>query len=147
MSQTLESSPDLRFFLEQQTTINASVETVFDAILAEMCAIPDREGKPMGHKLEAWPGGRWYRDLGNNAGHLWGHVQVIKPPKLLEICGPLMMPFAAINHVSYRLTPNGKSTDLLFRHRALGEIPEEMAAGMKEGWGTILEQIRTHAEK
>ena len=40
-------------------------------------------------KIEPWPGGRWYRDLGNNAGHLWGHVQVIKPPTLLEICGPL----------------------------------------------------------
>ena len=41
----------------------------------------------MPFKLEAWPGGRWFRDLGNNAGHLWGHVRVIKPPALLEISG------------------------------------------------------------
>jgi hypothetical protein len=24
---------------------------------------------PIPMKLEAWPGGRWYRDLGNGAGH------------------------------------------------------------------------------
>ncbi|HEX3702577.1 MAG TPA: hypothetical protein VHU82_04550 [Vicinamibacterales bacterium] len=35
--------------------------------------------------LEAWPGGRWFRDLGDNTGHLWGHVQAIKPPTLPEI--------------------------------------------------------------
>ncbi len=29
-------------------------------------------------KLEAWPGGRWFRDLGDGNGHLWGHVQAIK---------------------------------------------------------------------
>jgi len=40
-------------------------------------------------KLEAWPGGRWYRDLGDNNGHYWGTVQAIKKPTLLEICGPL----------------------------------------------------------
>ena len=55
-------------------------------------------------KLEAWVGGRWFRDLGDNAGHLWGHVQVIKPPKLLEIVGPMMMSFPVASHVQYRLT-------------------------------------------
>jgi len=33
------------------------------------------EAKPMPMKLEAWPGGRWYRDLGDNNGHFWGVVQ------------------------------------------------------------------------
>ena len=40
-------------------------------------------------KLEAWPGGRWYRDLGDGNGHYWGTVQAIKRPTLLEFCGPL----------------------------------------------------------
>lgn len=39
--------------------------------------------------LEGWPGGRWYRDLGNNTGHFWDTVEAIKTPSLLEICGPL----------------------------------------------------------
>src|SRR6202040_911749 len=49
------------------------------------------EAKPMPMKLEAWPGGRWYRDLGDNNGHFWGVVQAIKRPTLLEITGPLFM--------------------------------------------------------
>ena len=44
-------------------------------------------------KLEAWPGGRWYRDLGDGNGHFWGHVQAIKRPTLLEISGPLFMSY------------------------------------------------------
>ena len=35
-------------------------------------------------KIEAWPGGRWYRDLGDDNGHFWGNVQAIKQPTLLE---------------------------------------------------------------
>ena len=59
---------------------------------------PDNEtpdGKPMPMKIEPWPGGRWYRDLGDDNGHLWGHVQAIKRPTLLEITGPLFMSYPA----------------------------------------------------
>src|SRR5258708_4697049 len=61
------------------------------------------QNSPMPMKLEAWPGGRWYRDLGNHAGHFWGNVQVIKPPTLLEICGPMFMSYPGVNHIAYRL--------------------------------------------
>ena len=53
--------------------------------------------------LEPWPGGRWFRDLGNGNGHFWGQVQAIKAPALLEITGPLMMSFAVASNVQYRL--------------------------------------------
>jgi hypothetical protein len=47
----------------------------------------------MSMKIEPWPGGRWFHDLGDNIGdnngHLWGHVQAIKKPTLLEITGSL----------------------------------------------------------
>jgi hypothetical protein len=96
--------------------------------------------------LEAWPGGRWFRDLGKNSGHLWGHVQVIKPPTLLEISGPLFMSYAAANHVQYRLTPEGASTRLAFTHRAIGEIAADHRTGVVEGWSTLLDRIRQSAE-
>ena len=69
-------------------------------------------------KLEAWPGGRWYRDLGDNNGHLWGHVQAIKRPTLLEISGPLMMSFAASSNVQYRLKDVDGGTLITLRHTA-----------------------------
>ena len=80
------------FDFTKAVVIDAPVEVTFDAVLAELGpegSMPD--GKPFPFKLEPWPGGRWFRDLGNDSGHFWGHVQVIKPPKLIEICGPTFM--------------------------------------------------------
>jgi uncharacterized protein YndB with AHSA1/START domain len=105
------------------------------------------DGKSLSMKLEAWPGGRWFRDLGNNTGHLWGHVQVIKPPTLLEICGPMPMSYPAQNHVQYRLTAEGSGTRIQFTHRAVGLIPKEHRDGMPEGWGLWLKAVRERAEK
>jgi uncharacterized protein YndB with AHSA1/START domain len=85
----------------KEETIAAPIDVVFQAVLDELG--PESQmmgGKPFPMKLEAWPGGRWYRDLGNNAGHFWGHVQVIKPPAVLEITGPMPMSYAAVNHIS-----------------------------------------------
>ena len=105
--------------------IAAPIEIAFEAMLDELGPEAQMlDGTAMPLKLEAWPGGRWYRDLGNNTGHLWGHVQVIKPPTLLEICGPLMMSYPAMNHVQYRFTAEGKGTRLTFAHRGIGSISQ-----------------------
>jgi hypothetical protein len=103
---------------------------VFDTILEQMG--PENEAPRTGHmpmKIEAWPGGRWYRDLGNNAGHFWGNVQAIKPPTLLEICGPLFMSYPAISNVQYRLTEENGITRLKFT---------------TERWGRILTMLRSN---
>jgi uncharacterized protein YndB with AHSA1/START domain len=105
------------------------------------------DGKPFPFTLEAWPGGRWFRDLGNNTGHFWGHVQVIKPPKLLELSGPFMMSFAATNHLQYRLEAQGKTTLLKLTHQAMGRIPQDLRSGMGEGFGFWLERVRQLAER
>ena len=55
----------------KEIEIAAPLEIAFEAMLAEMgpeAQMPD--GTPYPLKLEAWPGGRWYRDLGDNTGHL-----------------------------------------------------------------------------
>jgi hypothetical protein len=64
-----------------------------------MSASPEHRRLPIPKVIEPWPGGRWYRDLGNETGHLSGHAQVIKPPTLLEFNGPMFMSFPAVNHV------------------------------------------------
>jgi uncharacterized protein YndB with AHSA1/START domain len=98
-------------------------------------------------KIETWPGGRWYRDLGNNSGHLWGHVQVIKPPTLLEICGPLMMSYPAANHLQYRLKAEHDGTRLTLLHRGMGLVLPEHRDGLPQGWTYWLERIRDLAER
>jgi hypothetical protein len=149
MTRTAALSPEHLLHIHQEIEIDAPLAVTFDALLEQLGPASEmHDGKPMPMKLEPWPGGRWFRDLGNNAGHLWGHVQVIKPPKLLELCGPLFMSFAASNHVQYRLTEQGAGgTRLSFTHRALGEIPPEYRDGMPEGWDYILKKIREAAER
>ena len=118
--------------------IAAPIGIVFDAILEQMGPQNVRpDGTPLPMKIETWPGGRWFRDLGDNTGHLWGHVQSIKPPTLLEIYGPLFMSAPAISQVQYRLTAEGKGTRLKFSHRAVGQIPLEFLDGeasVNKGW-------------
>jgi hypothetical protein len=128
--------------ISREVEIAAPIEVAFEAMLEEIG--PGGEmpgGKPFPMVIERWPGGRWYRDLGDDAGHLWGHVQVIKPPTLLELNGPMFMSFTGINHVQYRLTAEGESTRLKFTHRAMGPIPEEIRENMGLGWEYGLNRI------
>jgi uncharacterized protein YndB with AHSA1/START domain len=148
MPATTEEQTVQTMEIRKEEMIDAPIEIVFQAMLDELgpeSRMPD--GKTLSMKLEAWPGGRWYRDLGNNTGHLWGHVQVIKPPTLLEICGPMPMSYPAANHLQYRLTAEGRGTRLQFTHKAIGLIPQEHRDGMPEGWAHWLKQIRELAER
>jgi uncharacterized protein YndB with AHSA1/START domain len=130
--------------------IAAPIDIVFETLLEHLG--PQHEtgpGYPLPMKLEPWPGGRWYRDLGNNTGHFWGHVQVIKPPRLLEICGPLFMSYPAISHLQYRLTEEGEFTHLRLTHGAIGQIPSDQRKGFEEGmepWSHTLTRVRDAAE-
>src|SRR5687768_10210629 len=129
--------------VHKELLIEAPQDVVFESILEELGPGGVHEsGAAMPMKVEPWPGGRWYRDLGDNAGHLWGHVQVIKPPALLEICGPMAMSYAATNHIQYRLKAEGRVTRLTLHHRAIGLIPQEHRDGMPEGWTQWLQEIR-----
>ncbi|MDW5264127.1 MULTISPECIES: SRPBCC domain-containing protein [Acidobacteriaceae] len=130
--------------------IAASIDIVFETLLEQIGPYNETpDGSPLVMHLEAWPGGRWFRDLGNNTGHFWGTVQAIKPPALLEICGPLFMSFPAMSNVQYRLSEAEGLTRVQFVHRALGQIPEDLLDGVaiNKGWGSILAKVRENAER
>ena len=96
---------DLTLSVMAEIHVKAPLEVTFDSLLEQLGSLMGgAEDRPMPMKIEPWPGGRWYRDLGDGNGHLWGHVQAIKRPTLLEIYGPLMMSYAAISNVQYRLS-------------------------------------------
>ena len=122
-------SPIKTLRVVKEIVIAAPAAVVFETLLE-----PHGPMKEMNMKLEAWPGGRWFRDLGNNAGHLWGHVQVIKPPKLLEMIGPMMTSYPVTHHIQYRLTPEGEGTRLTLTHRSYGYYPKDFIQGVDQGW-------------
>lgn len=128
--------------------IAAPIELVWDALLEQIGPHFETDtGSPMPMVLEAWPGGRWYRDLGNKTGHFWGHVQVIKPQALLEITGPMFMSYPAVSHLQYRLEGEGARTRLTLTHRAIGLILPAHREGVQKGWEYINAQIRKRAER
>ena len=129
--------------ITQEIHVSSSLTATFAALLDEMGPLNQgHEGAPMPMKLEAWPGGRWYRDLGDNNGHLWGHVQAIKRPTLLEISGPLMMSFAASSNVQYRLKDVDGGTLITLRHTALGLFPDGYREALTQGFPQMLDRIR-----
>jgi hypothetical protein len=97
-------------------------------------------------KIEPWPGGRWYRDLGDGNGHFWANVKAIVRPTLLEFAGPLFASFPFVSNVQYRLTEVNGGTLIAFKHTALGFVPDEHKARMDKGWASMHERVRKQAE-
>jgi hypothetical protein len=147
MAAAVVALENLTLNITQEIHVKASLEVTFEALLEQLGpgnAVTD--GTPMPMKLEAWPGGRWFRDLGEGNGHYWGTVQAIKRPTLLEITGPLFMSYPVASNVQYRLSETDGGTLIKFRHAALGLIQDEHRKGVTGGWGTINERVRKAAE-
>ena len=138
---------NLTLNITQEIFVDAPLDIAFDALLEQLGPASDTpEGQPMPLKLEAWPGGRWFRDLGDNNGHFWGHVQAIKRPTLLEVVGPLFMSYPVSSNVQYRLTEANGGTLIKFHHKAFGFIQDDHRQNVSGGWSHINESVRKAAE-
>src|SRR5215470_2773907 len=118
MTSPARSIEDLTLNVTEEIHVRAPLDVTFAALLEQLG--PDNstpDGKPFPMKIEPWPGGRWYRDLGDGNGHLWGHVQAIKRPALLEITGPLFMSYPVVSNVQYRLSEEDGGTLIKFQHQ------------------------------
>ena len=105
MTATARSIDEMVLEIRKEIHVRAPLETTFTALLEQIGPHNETpDGKSMPMKLEAWPGGRWYRDLGGDDGHFWGHVQAIKRPTLLEINGPMFAscPFCRMCNIACR---------------------------------------------
>ena len=144
---TASTGENLTLNITEEIHVRASLDATFDALLEQMGPgneTPD--GTPLPMVIEPRPGGRWFRDLGNDNGHFWGHVQAIKRPTLIEITGPLFMSHPVVSNVQYRLKEVNGGTLIMFRHSALGFVPDEIRQGMPKGWLPLLERARKQAE-
>ena len=144
MIATASPLDDLTLDVTQETRVHASLGDTFAAMLEELG--PHNKGMadaPMPMVLEARPGGRWYRDLGDDNGHCWGTVQAIRVPTLLEISGPLMMSFAVASNVQYRLRADGDDTVITLRHTALGLFPDGYRENLTLGWTAMMRRVQS----
>ncbi|HEY7837048.1 MAG TPA: SRPBCC domain-containing protein [Terriglobales bacterium] len=144
---TMSAVEELTLTINEEIHVKATPEVVFEALLEQLGpGMLGREDKPMPLQIEAWPGGRWYRDLGDGNGHLWAHVQAIKRAELLEFYGPLMMSAAAVSNVQYRLSAVPGGTLIKFHHFALGVVSSEFKLNITNGWKRIHERVAQRAE-
>ncbi|MPZ19399.1 MAG: SRPBCC domain-containing protein [Luteitalea sp.] len=147
MPATAPALDNLSVNITQEVHVRSSIAATFAALLEEIGPehqIPDGPSMPL--TLEPWPGGRWFRDLGDDNGHFWGHVQAIKRPTLLEITGPLMISAPVVANVQYRLKEVDGGTLVTLRHTMFGPIPEGYSEGMAQGVPHLFERIRRRAE-
>lgn len=147
ISPTIPGIESLSLLITQEIHVRASLENTFEALLEQIGPENESERGKMPMKIEPWPGGRWYRDLGDNNGHLWGHVQAIKRPTLLEITGPLFMSSGVISNVQYRLSEENGETVIRFHHKAFGLIQDEHRRGVTPGWTNVNQRIKDRAER
>ena len=148
MTPTMTEIESLTLTIEQEIRVEATLAVTFEALLEQLGPGNEKpDGTPMPMKLEAVPGGRWYRDLGDGNGHCWGTVQAIKRNALVEFSGPLFMSSPVTNNVQYRLVEAGDATIIKFRHTAFGVILDDHRRGVSVGWNYILEQARKRAER
>lgn len=139
---------DLHLDVEQTIEIKAAPGDVFEGLIQHMCRLEGEDGRPpVVLRLERWPGGRWFRDLDGGNGHLWGFVQAIKPPTLLELFGPMFMSQPVSGHIIVRLSPIPGGTKLVFKNDIFGMIPPDVREGLSEGWDSMLAAIKRDAEK
>ncbi len=147
MVATSEIIDQLSLQVVRSIEINAPLEVAFEELLEQLGPSNETpDGTPMPMKIEPWPGGRWFRDLGEQNGHFWGHIQAVKRPELLELAGPLFMSYAAVSNVQFRLVPIENGTQVTLRHSSFGLIEEEHRLGVSGGWESFLERVRKSLE-
>ena len=147
MTTTAPVSDMQTFTITEEIAVHASVEQTFASLLAQMGRLNEApDGTPLPMVLEPYPGGRWFRELGGDNGHLWGFVQSIKRPALLEIWGPLFMSTAATSNLLYRLTETPDGSLITFTHTLVGPFPEDHRPRLGTGWAALHARVRTAAE-
>ncbi len=144
---TTTASASETFTITEEIVVRASIDRTFESLMAQMGRLNETpEGTPLPMVLEPRPGGRWYRELGGDNGHLWGFVQSIKRPSLLEIWGPLFMSTAATSNLQYRLSETPEGTLIKFTHTLVGPFPEDHRSRLASGWTALHARVRNAAE-
>ena len=143
----MQQIQDLSLDVSQSIELKAAIDDAYSALIRRLSvenSTPDNTPMPM--VLEEWPGGRWFRDLGEQQGHLWGFVQVIKPPRLIEMTGPMFMSYAVAGHLQIRLNEIAGGTELSVRHQVLGFVEDKHRQGLTHGWNALLSGVKELAE-
>jgi uncharacterized protein YndB with AHSA1/START domain len=129
------------FQIEQEITIHAPRERVFQALteeIGEWWAFRVGEDQKTKLVFESQLGGRFYEDWGNGQGALWGTVNYFKAPVEIRMVGVLGMSGAVTSAYKYKLEEKDGSTVLKLSHLASGILLPKWEEEHRQGWSMLL---------
>lgn len=138
------------FQIEQEITIEASRETVYKALTAEIdkwwtFRLGEKESKL---SIDPKINGLFFEDWGNGQGAVWGTITYLKENEEIRLNGLLGMKGAVNSSYSYRLETVGNATFLKLSHDAVGLLEPHWEEAHKLGWNELLQQnLKTYIEK
>jgi uncharacterized protein YndB with AHSA1/START domain len=151
MGETLETAKMDSFQIEQEITIHAPRERVYQALTEEIgdwWAFRIGEDKDTKLRFEPKVGGRFYEDYDNEQGALLGIVNYIKAPVEIRLTGVLGMSGAVTSSYKYNLEEQAGSTVIKLSHLAAGLLRPEWKDSHIHGWQVLLGVcLREHIEK
>lgn len=127
--------------IEQEVTIAASPERVFEALTRDVGAWWSHSfaESPRGIHLEPRVGGRFYEEFdGDGNGALYATVTYVEQGKSLRMSGPMGMAGAVLGAISYELEARDGGTLLKLSHRATGDLPDGALERYAGGWQEML---------
>lgn len=133
-----------RMQVEQEISINASAERVFEALTQDISAWWGAPylltSSPQAIILEPEVGGRLYEQSSSGDGALWATVTTIKKNERLELTGPVGASEALHSMVTFSLEPKneGEATLLKLSHQAIGLFGDDTQANYNAGWQDLL---------
>lgn len=133
-----------RMQVEQEISINASTERVFEALTDDVSAWWGAPylltASPQAIILESQVGGRLYEQSSSGDGALWATVTAIKKNEHLVLTGPIGMSGALHSVVTFNLEPKneGEATLLKLSHQAIGQLGDDTQSNYNAGWQDLL---------
>jgi hypothetical protein len=140
--------------ISRQLEYSAPVEDLWNALTGDLSAwwgAPYlKAASARGMLLEPRVGGRLIEVWGDNPGaadkegSLWGIVSEIAEAELIEVCGPIGMPWPTQGVLLLELERSGDEagagSSLKLRHRAYGKLSMEMRDDFEFGWKDLLDK-------
>ena len=133
--------------IENQITLNAPLQKVFDALTIKLDEWWQFRRNPNSRIIfEPHVGGRMYEDWGSGKGILYGINSAYDPPN--SFCSAGTTGWSASNFITWhRLEADGNKTILKKSMQLFGEVTDELVTMIEQGNRAIMEkQLRDYVE-
>lgn len=134
--------------IEDEIRIGAPASRVFGAMVGEigMWFWRGEEGTDPPAKLEAWAGGRFFREWGEGNTELFATVGLIKKDRQLRLLGSIGGRHAIASVADLVLEEEGDETLVRVTHRVSGEVTDAEVGDYESGWHDELASLKRWVE-